>query len=252
MPDGKTPHPSNSRATIPTTRTPGSASSRSTSSSRTAPRSASRRGFPGPPGPLLHRRRLQERGLIARKIVEEHIDICLDAGINLEGINAEVAKGQWEFQIFGKGSKNAADQMWVARYILARLCEQLRRRHRVALQAHPRALQPAARLERLRHALELLDQVPAREGRQGVLREAYGRLQRTSRRAHRRLRPGEPPAPHRPPRDAVDRQVQLRPADRGASIRMPHSFVNATATRATSRIAVRTRPPTPTWSPAGS
>ena len=26
----------------------------------------------------------------------------------------EVAKGQWEFQIFGKGSKNAADQMHVA------------------------------------------------------------------------------------------------------------------------------------------
>jgi len=56
-------------------------------------------------------------------MVEEHIDICLAAGINLEGINAEVAKGQWEFQIFGKGSKNAADQMWVARYILARMGE---------------------------------------------------------------------------------------------------------------------------------
>ena len=31
---------------------------------------------------------------------------------NHEGINAEVAKGQWEFQIFGKGSKKAADEMW--------------------------------------------------------------------------------------------------------------------------------------------
>ncbi len=40
-----------------------------------------------------------------------------------EGINAEVAKGQWEFQIFGKGSKTAADQMWVARYLMTRLCE---------------------------------------------------------------------------------------------------------------------------------
>jgi glutamine synthetase len=55
--------------------------------------------------------------------VDTHLDLCLDAGINHEGINAEVAKGQWEFQIFGKGSKNAADQMWVARYLLARLCE---------------------------------------------------------------------------------------------------------------------------------
>jgi glutamine synthetase len=62
-------------------------------------------------------------GDIARKIVNEHLDLCLDAGINHEGINSEVAKGQWEFQIFGKGSKKAADEMWVARYLLARLGE---------------------------------------------------------------------------------------------------------------------------------
>jgi glutamine synthetase len=34
-----------------------------------------------------------------------------------------VAKGQWEFQIFGKGSKRAADEMWMARYLLERLTE---------------------------------------------------------------------------------------------------------------------------------
>jgi glutamine synthetase len=62
-------------------------------------------------------------GEIGREIVEEHLDLCIHAGINHEGINAEVAKGQWEFQIFGKGSKTAADQVWVARYILMRLCE---------------------------------------------------------------------------------------------------------------------------------
>jgi glutamine synthetase len=62
-------------------------------------------------------------GDIARKISIEHLDLCLDAGINHEGINSEVAKGQWEFQIFGKGSKKAADEMWVARYLLQRLCE---------------------------------------------------------------------------------------------------------------------------------
>jgi glutamine synthetase len=55
--------------------------------------------------------------------VDTHLQLCLDAGINHEGINSEVAKGQWEFQIFGKGSRNAADQMWVARYLLMRLCE---------------------------------------------------------------------------------------------------------------------------------
>ncbi len=34
-----------------------------------------------------------------------------------------MAKGQWEFQIFGKGSKTAADQMWMARYLMMRNCE---------------------------------------------------------------------------------------------------------------------------------
>jgi glutamine synthetase len=62
-------------------------------------------------------------GNVAREIVEKHLDLCLDAGINHEGINAEVAKGQWDFQIFGKGSKTAADQIWVARYIMMRLTE---------------------------------------------------------------------------------------------------------------------------------
>ncbi len=35
-------------------------------------------------------------------MVEEHLDLGLKqaAGINHEGINAEVAKGQWEFQHF--------------------------------------------------------------------------------------------------------------------------------------------------------
>jgi len=56
-------------------------------------------------------------------MVEEHLDLCLAAGINHEGINAEVAKGQWEFQIFGKGSKKAADEMWMARYLMLRLTE---------------------------------------------------------------------------------------------------------------------------------
>ena len=60
----------------------------------------------------------------ARAIVDEHLDLCLYAGINHEGINAEVAKGQWEFQVFAKGSKKAADDIWVARFLLLRLCEE--------------------------------------------------------------------------------------------------------------------------------
>ena len=80
-------------------------------------------GYPAPQGPYYTGVGYKNVGDIARQIVEEHLDICLDAGINHEGINAEVAKGQWEFQIFGKGSKKCADEVWMARYILERLCE---------------------------------------------------------------------------------------------------------------------------------
>ncbi len=80
-------------------------------------------GYPAPQGPYYTGVGYNNVGDIARQIVEEHLDLCLDAGINHEGINAEVAKGQWEFQVFGKGSKKAADDVWVARYLLERLCE---------------------------------------------------------------------------------------------------------------------------------
>ena len=108
----QTPHPSNSRATISTIPARGSASNRNISSTRTAVRSASPRRLSRPARPYYTGVGYKNVGDIARKIVEEHLDLCLDAGINHEGINAEVAKGQWEFQIFGKGSKKAADEIW--------------------------------------------------------------------------------------------------------------------------------------------
>ncbi|MGB6743753.1 MAG: glutamine synthetase beta-grasp domain-containing protein [Terracidiphilus sp.] len=80
-------------------------------------------GYPGPQGPYYCGVGYKYMGDLARTIVEEHLDLCLHAGINHEGINAEVAKGQWEFQIFGKGSHKAADDMWTARYLMMRLCE---------------------------------------------------------------------------------------------------------------------------------
>jgi glutamine synthetase len=80
-------------------------------------------GYPAPQGPYYCGVGYKYMGSIARTIVEEHLDLCLYAGINHEGINAEVAKGQWEFQIFGKGSHKAADDMWAARYLIMRLCE---------------------------------------------------------------------------------------------------------------------------------
>ncbi|MFI0347402.1 MAG: glutamine synthetase beta-grasp domain-containing protein [Chthoniobacterales bacterium] len=80
-------------------------------------------GYPKPQGPYYCGVGFSNVGSIAREIVDEHLELCLEAGINHEGINAEVAKGQWEFQVFGKGSRRAADEMWVARYLLLRLCE---------------------------------------------------------------------------------------------------------------------------------
>src|SRR3954454_11263857 len=82
-----------------------------------------REGYPAPQGEYYTGVGYKAVGDTARQIVDEHIDLCLEAGIELEGINAEVAKGQWEFQIFGKGSKRAADELWIARYLLIRLCE---------------------------------------------------------------------------------------------------------------------------------
>lgn len=81
-------------------------------------------GYPDPQGEYYCGVGNDAVGEVARQIVEEHLDLCIAAGINHEGINAEVAKGQWEFQIFGKGSANCADQMWVARYLLQRCAEQ--------------------------------------------------------------------------------------------------------------------------------
>ena len=58
-----------------------------------------------------------------RDCVDEHVDACLDAGINLEGINAEVAAGQWEFQIGPVSTPQVGDEQWIARWLLSRIAE---------------------------------------------------------------------------------------------------------------------------------
>ena len=123
MPNG-TPHPTNSRATIEDDEGTWFGFEQEYFFYKDGkPLGFPDAGFPAPQGPYYTGVGYKNVGPVARQIVEEHIDLCLAAGINIEGINAEVAKGQWEFQIFGKGSKRAADEMWVARYLLARSCE---------------------------------------------------------------------------------------------------------------------------------
>ncbi|MCB0628788.1 MAG: glutamine synthetase beta-grasp domain-containing protein [Saprospiraceae bacterium] len=78
-------------------------------------------GYPRPQGPYYCS--VGAKNAYGRNIVEEHLDLCLDAGLNVEGINAEVAAGQWEFQIFAKGAAEAGDQIWVARYLMERTAE---------------------------------------------------------------------------------------------------------------------------------
>lgn len=75
-------------------------------------------GFPGPQGPYYCG--VGAGKAYGRHIVEDHLDQMIAAGINIEGINAEVATGQWEFQIFAKGAKEAGDQVWMARYLAER------------------------------------------------------------------------------------------------------------------------------------
>jgi len=78
-------------------------------------------GFPAPQGPYYCS--VGANNAFGRAIVEEHLDACIEADLNVEGINAEVAAGQWEFQIFAKGAKEAGDQIWIARYLLERIGE---------------------------------------------------------------------------------------------------------------------------------
>ena len=78
-------------------------------------------GYPGPQG--MYYCSVGGKNTHGRSFVEEHADLCIEAGINFEGINQEVACGQWEFQLFAKGAKKAGDELWVARYLLDRLTE---------------------------------------------------------------------------------------------------------------------------------
>ena len=71
-----------------------------------------------------------------RDCIEDHLDQCLEAGLNVEGINAEVAVGQWEYQIFAKGAKDAGDQIWVSRYIAERNAE----KYGLHIEWHPKPL----------------------------------------------------------------------------------------------------------------
>jgi glutamine synthetase len=86
-------------------------------------------GFPAPQGAYYCG--VGSQNIFGRDVVEAHARACINAGLLFYGINAEVMPGQWEFQIGYRGVEGeqcdaltAADDVWVARYLLSRVAEQ--------------------------------------------------------------------------------------------------------------------------------
>ena len=79
-------------------------------------------GYPDPQG--LYYCGVGGNQVEGREVVHSHMMQCLDMGIDITGVNAEVAAGQWEFQCFGDDTLKACDDLWASRYMLYRTCEE--------------------------------------------------------------------------------------------------------------------------------
>ncbi|MDR7220559.1 glutamine synthetase beta-grasp domain-containing protein [Aminobacter aminovorans] len=221
MPDGVTPHPSNTRATVLDDEGAWFGFEQEYFFYKDGrPLGFPENGFPAPQGEYYTGVGYKNVGSIARQIVEEHLDLCLEAGINHEGINAEVAKGQWEFQIFGKGSKKAADEMWLARYLLQRLTE----KYEIDIEYHCKPLGDTDWNGSGMHANFSTDYLRDVGGKAyfEALMEAFGEAREEHIAVygpdnHLRLTGKHETA-------SID-VFTWGVADRGASVRVPHSFV---------------------------
>jgi len=85
-------------------------------------------GYPAPQGPFYCG--VGTGKAYGRDLVEAHTQACIDAGLMIYGINAEVMPSQWEFQIGYRGFDNepgdpltVADHLWIARWLLNRIAE---------------------------------------------------------------------------------------------------------------------------------
>jgi glutamine synthetase len=74
--------------------------------------------------------------MVGRSLTEQHLDMCLEYGIGIEGTNAEVALGQWEYQVFAKGKLKTADDLWMSRYFLYKIAE----KYGYQIELHPKPL----------------------------------------------------------------------------------------------------------------
>jgi glutamine synthetase len=78
-------------------------------------------GYPGPQGPYYCG--VGSDDIYGRPLVEDHLEACLEAGLEISGINGEVMPGQWEFQVGPLPPLEVSDQLWVARWLLHRIGE---------------------------------------------------------------------------------------------------------------------------------
>lgn len=65
-------------------------------------------------------------GLVeGRSVAELHLSACLGSQLSIVGLNAEVALGQWEYQVGGPGvnAVAACDHLWISRFLLNRIAE---------------------------------------------------------------------------------------------------------------------------------
>jgi glutamine synthetase len=134
--DGKTPHPSNQRAKLRAVLDKGAAKEdpwfgfeqEYTLMEGTRPMGFPEKGYPAPQGPFYCG--VGSDQSFGRPIVEAHTEACLEAGLMIYGINAEVMPGQWEFQIGYRGVPGesgetllVADHLWIGRWMLYRIAE---------------------------------------------------------------------------------------------------------------------------------
>jgi len=78
-------------------------------------------GFPAPQGKYYCGVGAEQ--VYGRDIVEEHLELCLQAGLGMSGVNAEVMPAQWEYQVGPLNPLAVSDQLWIARWLLRRVAE---------------------------------------------------------------------------------------------------------------------------------
>ena len=80
-----------------------------------------RGGYPPPQGPYYCG--VGAADVFGRDVADAHSQLCIDAGLDISGTNAEVMTGQWEYQIGPVGAVEIGDQMILSRWMLYRIAE---------------------------------------------------------------------------------------------------------------------------------